>query len=163
MWLRMRFDIGWSDVAYGARTLFARLDRKSLLSEVAACWPEPELMFPCLSVRTGFDLLWRSLDLPAGSEVLMSALTIPDMPRIVRHHQLVPVPVDLNVADMAPDLNVLRRAITPKTRAIVVAHLFGVRLPLDPIIKIAREHNLTIIEDCAQAFEGCHYAGHPDV
>ncbi|HLA84592.1 MAG TPA: DegT/DnrJ/EryC1/StrS family aminotransferase [Thermoguttaceae bacterium] len=163
MWLRMRFDIGWSDVAYGARTLFARLDRKSLLSEVAACWPEPERMFPCLSVRTGFDLLWRSLDLPAGSEVLMSALTIPDMPRIVRHHQLVPVPVDLNVADMAPDLNVLRRAITPKTRAIVVAHLFGVRLPLDPIIKIAREHNLTIIEDCAQAFEGCHYAGHPDV
>lgn len=160
MWLRMRFDIGWRDVAFGAKSLCERHDRESLKRRIAACWPHPERMFSCLSVRTGFDLVWKSLELPAGSEVLMSALTIPGMPQIVRHHELVPVPVDLDIARMAPDLTSLRRAIGPKTRALVVAHLFGTRLDLDPIVKIARQHNLTIIEDCAQGFEGCHYDGH---
>ena len=162
MWLRMRFDIGWSDVAFGVRNLWTRRDRNVLRRRVAECWPKPERMFPCLSVRTGFDLLWKSLELPPGSEVLMSALTIPDMERIVRQHELVPVPIDLDINRMAPDLDALRKAITPATRAIVVAHLFGTRLSLDPIIKIAREHNLTIIEDCAQGFEGCHYDGHQE-
>jgi len=161
MWLRMRFDIGWRDVAFGVRGLWDRPDPEVLRRRIAECWPRPEQMFPALSVRTAYDLLWKSLELPAGSEVLMSALTIPDMVRIVKHHQLVPVPVDLNLADMAPDPGLLRRAITPKSRAIVVAHLFGTHLPLDPIIKIARQHKLTIIEDCAQGFEGCHYDGHP--
>ena len=78
MWLRMRFDIGWSDVAFGARSLAARLDREALKRQIGQCWPQPQQMFPCLSVRTGFDLLWKSLELPVGSEVLMSAMTIPD-------------------------------------------------------------------------------------
>jgi len=162
MWLRMGFDIGWADVAFGVRSLWTRFDRAALARRVAECWPRPERMFPCLSVRTGYDLLWKSLELPEGSEVLMSALTIPDMVRIVKHHQLVPVPVDLDLDDMAPNLDSLRRAITPATRAIVVAHLFGTHLGLDPIIKIAREHKLTIIEDYAQGFDGCHYDGHAE-
>ncbi len=162
MWMRMRFDIGWPEVLFGVRGMLARLDREAIEQRVCECWPRPEQMFPCLSVRTGFDLLWASLELPAGSEVLMSALTIPDMVRIVEHHALVPVPVDLNTADMGPDADRLRRAITPATRAIVVAHLFGTRLPLEPILKIARQHGLLVIEDCAQAFVGCDYDGHPD-
>jgi perosamine synthetase len=161
MWLRMRFDIGWRDVAFGLRSLVERHDRETLKRRIAECWPKPNQMFTCLSVRTGFDLMWKSLELPAGSEVLMSALTIPGMPQIVRHHQLVPVPVDLDIARMTPDLASLRRAIGPKTRAIVIAHLFGTRLHLDPVIQIARQHNLTIIEDCAQGFESCRYDGHP--
>jgi dTDP-4-amino-4,6-dideoxygalactose transaminase len=162
MWLRMRFDIGWSDVLFGLRRMGTRRDRVDLQERICDLWPRPERMFPCLSVRSGFDMLWKSLDLPAGSEVIMSALTIPDMVRIVEHHKLLPVPVDLNVSDMAPDPEQLRRAITPKTKAIVVAHLFGTRIPLEPIIQVAREHNLLVIEDCAQAFVGCHDDGHPD-
>jgi len=162
MWMRMRFDIGWHDVARGMGSTLTRLDRERLERRVCRCWPRAEQMFPCLSVRTGFDLLWTSLKLPPGSEVLMSSLTIPSMVSIVKHHQLVPVPVDLNLADMAPDLNSLRRAITPRSRAIVVAHLFGSRLPLEPIVKIARQLRLLLIEDCAQAFVGFHYDGHPD-
>ncbi|MBN1587949.1 MAG: DegT/DnrJ/EryC1/StrS family aminotransferase [Pirellulales bacterium] len=158
----MRFDLGWRDVAFGVRSMCARLDRDALNRRIRECWPRPEQMVPFLSVRSGFDLLWASLDLPPGSEVLMSALTIPDMVRIVEHHGLLPVPVDLNAANMAPELNAIRRAITPATRAIVVAHLFGTRVLLEPILEIARQHGLLVIEDCAQAFDGCHDDGHPN-
>ncbi|HCK72012.1 MAG TPA: aminotransferase DegT, partial [Planctomycetaceae bacterium] len=50
----------------------------------------------CLSVRTGFDLLFQALNLPAGSEVLVSALTIDGMLRVIEEHDLVAVPVDLD-------------------------------------------------------------------
>jgi perosamine synthetase len=162
MWIRMRFDIGWPDVLFGFRMACSRLDRDALDRQIRQHWPHPQRMFPCMSVRTGFDLLWASLDLPPGSEVLMSALTIGDMVRIVKHHNLVPVPVDLDSTDLGPNLDQLRRAITPATRAIVVAHLFGARLRLEPILEIARQHGLLVIEDCAQAFSGLDYDGHPE-
>jgi dTDP-4-amino-4,6-dideoxygalactose transaminase len=104
--------------------------------------------------------LLEALHLPAGSEVLLSAVTIPDMARIVEHHGLVPVPVDLDARTMAPSVERLRQAITPATRAIVIAHLFGGRIPMEPIHELARQHGLAVIEDCAQAHDG-QYRGHP--
>lgn len=162
MWVRLRFDIGWSDLAYGIANIGRPMDGPAVDRQVCHYWSAPGQMFPCLSVRSGFDLFWAAHALPAGSEVLMSALTIPDMVRIVAHHGLVPVPVDLDPVRMAPRLDVMRRAITPRTRAIVVAHLFGTRIPLGPIVQAAREHGLLVIEDCAQAFAGRAYEGHPE-
>jgi perosamine synthetase len=161
MWVRMRFDIGWSDLAFAVRSVSAPLDAAALDHEVCQNWSVSGEMIPCLSVRSGFDLFWAAHQLPEGSEVLMSALTIPDMVRIVQHHGLVAVPVDLDVSRLAPKLEAIRRAITPATRAIVVAHLFGTRIPLEPILQIAREHNLLVVEDCAQAYAGRQYDGHP--
>ena len=90
----------------------------------------------------------------------MSAVTIRDMSRIVEKHGLVPVPLDLDPSTMSPSAETVRRAITPKTRAIVVAHLFGTILDLDAIAAICTEHNILFIEDCAQAFDGLRYTGH---
>ncbi len=161
MWVRMRFDIAWPDLGYGLRSVCLPLDRATLLERIRQYWSSPAEMFPCLSVRSGFDMLWGTLGFAPGSEVLMSALTIPDMPRILKHHELVPVPVDLEVGRMAPDVAAIERAITPATRAIVVAHLFGARFPMEPILQVARRHNLLVIEDCAQLFKGREYQGHP--
>ncbi|HKV07854.1 MAG TPA: DegT/DnrJ/EryC1/StrS family aminotransferase, partial [Thermoanaerobaculia bacterium] len=102
------------------------------------------------------------LDLPPGSEVLMSALTIRDMVRIVDGHGLVPVPVDLDPRTLAVSPEALARAVSPKTRAIVVAHLFGSRMPMEPVVRFARERNLFVIEDCAQAYTGDEHRGHPE-
>ena len=55
----------------------------------------------CLSVRSGFDLLLAALDLPPKSEVLITALTIPDMVRIIKDHDLVPVPLTWTCARWA--------------------------------------------------------------
>src|SRR3546814_1345768 len=63
---------------------------------------------------------------------------------------------------MAPRLVLIERAIGPNTRAMVVAHLFGTRLDLDPVIELAHRKGLVVFEDCAQAFDGQAYKGHPE-
>ena len=162
MWVRKRLDIGWSDLAVGIARACLPGRRAVLEGRLEQCWSSPGGALACLSVRSGFDLLLDALSLPAGSEILMSAVTVADMTRIARHHGLVPVPVDLNVGRLTPDIELMRRAITAKTRAVVVAHLFGGRAVLGPVVELARRHGLLVIEDGAQAFTGVHGGGDPD-
>jgi len=162
MWVRKRIDIGWSDIAFGiAKSLWS--DRRADIQQrIEQQWSHDNEALACLSVRTGFDLLLKVLQLPPNSEVLMSAVTIGGMVRIVEKHGLTPIPIDLDMERLAPKIDAFRDAITPATKAIVVAHLFGSRVPMQPIIEIARQHNLLVIEDCAQAFTGDGYEGHPE-
>ena len=125
-------------------------------------WVPPEEALVTLSVRSGWDLLLSTLRLPPGSEVLVSAVTIPDMVRIIERHALVAVPLDVDADRLEPVLEELERSITPRTRVILVAHLFGTRIDMAPIIQLAQQHNLFVVEDCAQAFVGREYAGHPE-
>ncbi len=113
-------------------------------------WSGTDESVACLSARSAFDLLLSAFDLPAGSEVLVSAITIPDMATILRDHGLVPVPVD--PATLAPRLDLLDRLITDRTRAVLVTHLFGGRQDLAPVVERCRHHGLLLIEDCAQSF-----------
>jgi len=92
----------------------------------------------------------------------MSAYTITDMPRIVKHHGLVPVPLDLSSEDLGIDTRHLEKMITPQTCMLVVAHLFGIQLNLDKLISVAKRRNLIVIEDCAQIFTGRRFSGHAD-
>lgn len=108
----------------------------------------------CLSVRTGFDLLLEALNLPANSEVLMSAISIAEMSQIIEAHDLVPVPVDIDPDTLQPRLEHLQEAVTPRSRVLLVAHLFGSRMDVGPLQAFAAEHRLLLIEDCAQAFTG---------
>jgi dTDP-4-amino-4,6-dideoxygalactose transaminase len=103
----------------------------------------------------------QALDLQPGDEVIFSALNIKGMVKIVRRLGLVPVPVDLDIGHMAPSLERLKAAITPRSRVLIVAHLFGARLDLDPVFDLARQHGILTAEDCAQAFAGRSYPGHP--
>jgi dTDP-4-amino-4,6-dideoxygalactose transaminase len=151
---RKRLDIGWCDLALGlAACLWAGKPRDNDF-----CASESLV---CLSVRSGFDLLLSELALPARSEVLIS-VTIPAMPRILAEHGLVPVPVDLDMSTLSVTGEALRKAVTPRTKAIVVAHLFGSRMDMEPVLAVAREHRLFVIEDCAQAFAGAAFKGHPE-
>ncbi len=160
MWSRKRLDIGWSDLAAGAVRACFPPDSARAERGVAAPWPEPDKMLPCLSVRSGFDLLLSALALPAGSEVLVSAITIADMVRIIEEHGLAPVPVNLAPQRMAPEMEHWQAAVTPATKAILVAHLMGGRVEMEPVLEFARRHGLLVFEDCAQAFAGTQYQGH---
>ena len=154
MWIRRRLDIGWTDIAWAcSRCLFPTAADESARPRLEAAWAGESDAVACLSVRTGFDLLLRALALPPASEVLMSALNVPGMFRIVEAHDLVPVPLDLGPS-LSPSPELVRDAITPRSRAIVVAHLFGARADLTPIRALAQEHGLLLIEDRAQAFDG---------
>jgi perosamine synthetase len=161
MYSRLRFDISTQDLLFGLSACVWAWNRRKLTEDaVRACSSGDELVI-CLSVRSAFDLLLQALALPAGSEVLISAVTHPDMVRIIERHNLRAVPVDLDLATLAPRPELFNRAVSPRTRAILVAHLFGGRVDLGPIANFAREHNLLLFEDCAQAFHGPHDTGDP--
>src|SRR6266540_1014563 len=87
--------------------------------ELEDLWSPDRSALACYSVRSGFHLVLSALDLPAASEVLFSAVTHPDMPRIAEHHGLVPVPVDLDPATMAPTPVALARCIGARSRVFV--------------------------------------------
>jgi perosamine synthetase len=160
MWIRKRLDISAKDLLYAITCCFLAGSRDSLTMKIQEIWKrDGERSFVCLSVRTGFDLLFQALNFEPGSEILMSALTIPDMPRIITHHGLVPIAIDLNIENLAPSVERIEASITAKTKAIVVAHLFGGIIDLNEIAVLAKKHNILVIEDCAQAYYSRSFSG----
>ncbi|MBL8814435.1 MAG: DegT/DnrJ/EryC1/StrS family aminotransferase [Planctomyces sp.] len=107
-----------------------------------------------ISVRSAFDLYLTELNLPQGSEVVMSAVSISDMFRIPEAHGLKVIPVPLSFETLSLSAQDVERSITEQTRLIVVAPLFGSRSCLTEICCIARRHGIIVIEDCAQAWRG---------
>ncbi|NWG12634.1 MAG: DegT/DnrJ/EryC1/StrS family aminotransferase [Acidobacteria bacterium] len=86
-----------------------------------------------------------------GDEIIVSPIT--DMGSVIPilYQQAVPVFVDVDDFNQNLDPNLLESAISERTRAIMVTHIFGSPADMDPIMEIARRHNLVVIEDCAQA------------
>jgi perosamine synthetase len=147
---RGRIDIGWSDLVF-ALGLRSSEAHSNIEQRIERIW-SPGRTLVTLSVRTGFDALLQALELPRGSEILVSAITIRDIVRIVEAHGLVPIPIDLDMETLSVKCDLIERNITPRTKAILIAHIFGSCVPLDGIASLARKHNLLLIEDCAQSF-----------
>ncbi len=151
MWIRLRLDVGWRDLAFAFGYCLMPRKRSNAVTQARQSWSSQDDFLITLSVRSAFDLLLRAMQLPPGSEVLLSALTVPDMVHIVHMHGLVPVPVDTDEAGNVDAIS-LRRAVSARTRMVVVAHLFGGRLNLNQVLELARDHRLLVVEDCAQSF-----------
>jgi perosamine synthetase len=157
---RGALDIGWRDLMSAFADTCLPMSRAAAQADVERAWGEPDRTIACLSVRSGFDLFLQAVAWPPGSEVLVSAINIPDMIALLRHHGLVPVPLDISIETLSIDPARIAAACTPDTRAVLVAHLFGARTNLDSIASMARDRRLHILEDCAQAYDGT-YRGHP--
>jgi perosamine synthetase len=157
---RKKLDIGWRDLGWGlAYCLWPPRDAARALEQF---WSGERHALATLSVRSGLDLVLQQLALPEGSEVLVSAITIRDIVTILEHHGLRAVPVDIDPATCAVRADLLEASVTDRTRAVLVAHLFGSRMPLDDVAAVARRHGLFLFEDCAQAFAADGYRGHAD-
>ena len=89
----------------------------------------------CFSVRSGLDLLLGALDEELGGEVIVFAVTHPDMVRLIEGHGLRAVPLDLAPSTLEPRIELLEAALSPRTRAVMVAQLFvgaSISLPSPP-------------------------------
>ena len=160
MWSSKDIDISWSEWTRAVSLcLSVPLGRKNTASTNDHLPPHS---LPCLTARSGFDLYLRSKQWKTGDEVICSALTVPDMQRILQAHGLVPVPVDLDPETGCWRHEELERAIGPRSRAFLLAHLFGNRFDLEPALEIARRNGLDVIEDCAQAWRGPRWWGHAE-
>jgi perosamine synthetase len=158
---RHRLDVSVGDLLFGLSACFWAFRRRRLAAEVARAFPPEGDALACLSVRSGFDLLLGALAESPGGEVLVSAVTHPDMVRVIEGHGLRAVPVDLDTATLEPRVELLEEALSARTRAVLVAHLFGGRFDLGPVAAFARRRGLLLVEDCAQAFRGPGDPGDP--
>lgn len=114
-----------------------------------------------VSVASGtaaLHLALAAVGIKPGDEVLVATMT--NMASFFAVHYLgaVPIPVDIEADTLNLDPALLEALITPRTRAILVVHLFGHPADMDPILEVATRHGLPVIEDCAQA-HGAEYRG----
>lgn len=93
-----------------------------------------------------------------GEEVIVSPYTFNTSATCPLMHNAIPVFVDVDPSSFCIDPSKIEQAITPLTSAIIPVHLFGGPADMDPILEIAREHGLQVIEDAAQA-PGARYKG----
>lgn len=110
--------------------------------------------------RMAFWYILQALDLPAGSEVILPALTFWVIPELVRASGLRPVFADVNPQTFNLDAASVQPLISSRTRALVPTHLYGQPCDMDPLLELAARHNLHVIEDCAHALGAC-YRGRP--
>ena len=96
--------------------------------------------------------------LQAGDEVVTVAAAFPTTVAPILQNNLVPVFVDVNLGDYTANIDQLRQAIGPRTRAIMMAHTLGVPFDLDAVTELARKHDLWVIEDNCDAL-GSRYRG----
>ena len=112
-----------------------------------------------IPVGNGTDALQialMALGLKPGDEVITPTFTFIATAEVVALLGLTPVVVDVDWDTMNMDMDAVRRAITPKTKAIVPVHLFGQCVEMEALMDLAKEHNLYIIEDACQAI-GAQY------
>ncbi len=108
--------------------------------------------------RMAFYDILKALNFPGGSEIIFPALTFWVVPEMAHVLGFRPVFVDIDPATFNIDPAKIEAAITPNTRAVVPTHLYGQPCDMDPIMEIAKAHNLAVIEDCAHAL-GATYKG----
>ncbi|HXV17835.1 MAG TPA: DegT/DnrJ/EryC1/StrS family aminotransferase [Gemmatimonadaceae bacterium] len=106
------------------------------------------------------DAALAALDLNPGDEVIMPTFTIISCATAITRLGAIPVLIDCEPDTWNMDVSAVEARITPKTRAIMVVHLYGLPVDMDPILDITKRHNLKLIEDAAEMI-GQTYRGKP--
>lgn len=108
-------------------------------------------VIPCGNGTDALQIAMMGLGLQPGDEVITVDFTFAATVEVIALLQLTPVLVDVEQDTFNIDIEALKKAITPKTKAIVPVHLFGQVANMDAVMEIAKAHNLFVIEDTAQA------------
>lgn len=106
------------------------------------------------------DAAVQALGLQKGDEVLMPSFTIISCAAAIVRAGAVPVAVDADPRTWNIDVTQIEAAITPRTKAIMVVHIYGLPCDMDPILEIARNNGLKVVEDAAE-MHGQTYRGRP--
>lgn len=108
-------------------------------------------VIPCANGTDALQIAFMALGLKPGDEVITSDFTFAATVEVIGLLHLVPVIVDVDPDTFNISVDAIRKAITPKTKAIIPVHLFGQCADMEAILKIAKEHSIYVVEDTAQA------------
>lgn len=125
-------------------------------AEHLAAYTGARHVIPVANGTEALQIALMALGLKPGDEVITPTFTFIATAEVVALLGLTPVVVDVDWGTMNMSVEAVKRAITPKTKAIVPVHLFGQCADMEPLLALAREHDLYIVEDTAQAI-GARY------
>jgi perosamine synthetase len=144
-----------------SRAVLAAIQRGEISGSFGRSIPEFERLFAdyvgckhgvaVSSGTTALHLAVAAAGIGPGDEVLVSALTNIATALAVAHNGALPVPIDSEAETWNLDLDLVERAITPRTRAIIPVHIYGHPVDMRRLRDIADRHRLIVIEDCAES------------
>ena len=119
------------------------------------------LQSPFVALHNGtvaLELALRGLEIGVGDHVIVTPRTFIASASSISAVGAVPIFADIDPDTQNISADTIRVALTPQTKAIICVHLAGMPCDMDPIVQLAKEHNLYVVEDCAQA-HGATYFG----
>ncbi len=106
--------------------------------------------------RVALYAILKAMDIGSDDEVILPAFTCVVVPNVVKYLGAYPVYVDIDPDTYNIDSGKIGEKITRKTRAIIAQNTFGLSPDLDPVMELAKRHNLRVIEDCAHGYGGIY-------
>lgn len=153
--IKEKVDAGISDVI--ENTAFIGGPAVKEFQHELASYMGVKHVIACANGTDALQIAMMALGLKPGDEVITSDFTFIATVEVIALLGLTPVLVDVEPNYFNIDIEKLKKAITPKTKAIVPVHLFGQCANMEAIMELAREHNLFVIEDTAQAIGSDYY------
>lgn len=134
-------------------------ETRSFEKEFAA-WSGTEYAVALANGTVALDLALKALGIGAGDEVIVTSRTFLASVSSIVNAGAVPVFADVDLDSQNFTAETIKPVLTPRTKALICVHLAGWPCDMDPIMAMANEHGLKVIEDCAQA-HGAYYKGRP--
>lgn len=125
-----------------------------------AAWSGTRHAIALANGTVALDLALQGLGIGAGDEVIVTPRTFLASASCIVNAGAIPVFADVDPDSQNITADTIRAVLTPRTRTVICVHLAGWPCDMDPIMDLARERNLFVIEDCAQA-HGAYYKGRP--
>jgi UDP-2-acetamido-2-deoxy-ribo-hexuluronate aminotransferase len=113
-------------------------------------------VIPCANGTDALQIALMALGLQPGDEVITASYTYIATVEVVALLRLKPVFVDVDADTFTMNLDEVKKAIGPKTKAIIPVHLYGQSANMEPLLELAKAHNIPVIEDNAQAIGGTY-------
>ncbi|HEX9959684.1 MAG TPA: aminotransferase class I/II-fold pyridoxal phosphate-dependent enzyme, partial [Pyrinomonadaceae bacterium] len=108
-------------------------------------------VIPCANGTDALQVAMMALGLKEGDEVIVPSFTYVATAEVIALLKLKPVMVEVDADTFNVTAEIIEKAITPRTKAVVPVHLFGQSCDMEPIMRLAEKHSLFVIEDNAQA------------
>lgn len=132
-------------------TQFIKGPQVKAFEEHLAAYLQAKHVISCANGTDALQIAMMALGYQPGDEVITASFTYVATAEVIALLKLKPVLVEVNPETFTIDPAAIEKAITPRTKAIVPVHLFGQCADMEPIMAIAKKHNLHVIEDNAQA------------